>query len=156
DGAPAYRLPAGSAPSVQPSAARSAPKAQAPPVGAPKVGSESFYLELGALYERYQDPATAAQNYALAVEKHEDPALTVQAYLGLARTKEIQGDKGATIDALEHALAEQAALPPGRPARMGPGGADDIVSRLGPLYVDRGDFTRAEKLYDKQLDGVKD
>jgi len=150
-------------------AARATPALPGPGPGGPpgtqplRVDTSSFYLELGSLYERYQDPKAAAESFAKAIEKAENPAQSVQGQTGLARVKEAQGDTDGAISALENALAEREkpqAPPPG-PGALPPmmgfiGSGEDLVERLGRLYTAKGRYDDAERLYGKLLAGTKD
>jgi tetratricopeptide (TPR) repeat protein len=120
----------------------------------PGVGSSSYYLELGALQERFGDPQGAAADYQKAIELADKPALAAQGWERLARIKEGQHDGAGAIAALQKALAElektggpkkapgAAASPPAVP-----GLGNDIPLRLGRLLLEHGSREQAEQWF---------
>lgn len=140
-----------------PAARASAAPAHSGPVAAqPKVGSSQFYLELGNLYRRYHDPASAAKDFALAVDKARTPYQTIAAESALGQEREALGDLDGAIKALKKALAEQdkaqkAAKSGEPPPMMGPMGGGDLVGTLGRLYMEKKRYADAEHLYESAL-----
>ena len=117
------------------------------------VGSAAFHLEIGGVYERFQDPKSAVEHFSQGVERAENAAQRIQCYSALARVKEGLGDRDGAIAALEQANLETGKVPSAggaQPPGAGLGG-DDVVVRLARLYSQTGNNARAERLYESAL-----
>jgi len=121
------------------------------------VGSAAWYLDLGALRERYGDEAGAGNEYRRALECTGTTLEVLAAQVGLARIEQAQGNRDAAIRALEAArakLAEATASPNEEMAASGPTfgvaalpGAREIARRLARLYAEAGRTEDADAIY---------
>jgi tetratricopeptide (TPR) repeat protein len=131
------------------------------PAGVPgrlSVGSAAFHLERGSLYERYNDPKTAAEDFAKAAELTDKPNEAVMAFIGLGRARQAQGDVDGAVAALEHG---QAALEKVKTTPASPGAPPvdafrqvELASLLARLYEQKGDSERAGRLAEQALRGA--
>jgi tetratricopeptide (TPR) repeat protein len=118
----------------------------------PGVDSPEFHLELGHLYERFQDSKSAVEHFVKVEELAKEPSQRMQAQLALGRVKESKGDEDGAIDAYERALAELAkagsALASSGPGSAGAAGSD-AFERAARLYLKAGKLAKAQQLCDE-------
>jgi tetratricopeptide (TPR) repeat protein len=141
-------------------------RASAPPAVAPggmpemRVGSALFHLEIGGVYERFQDHKSAIEHLSQAASLAQDAGLRVQACSALAQAKVGAGDRDGAIAALEKARDEAES-----PKRSAPGTApgpfagpvgNDVILRLGQLYVEAGRYEPAERLTKRALASARE
>jgi tetratricopeptide (TPR) repeat protein len=139
------------------SATASAGMPQAP------TATAAFHLELGSVYERFQDLRTAIDHLSQAASLAEDQLQRVQAHSALARVKEAAGDRTGAIDALERAQAESEKVKAdGLKGTSAPAGplvgpvVDDVLLRLARLHAEAGRYDRAESLCERGLSGARE
>jgi tetratricopeptide (TPR) repeat protein len=115
----------------------------------PGAGTSGFYLELATLYERYGDLKTAGEDLQRAIDKADNPATVVQAYVAMARLREAGHDKAGAITALERAIATKENGNEG--PRLAAFGNDDPAIHLSRLYIENGRIAEAQRLIDTLL-----
>jgi tetratricopeptide (TPR) repeat protein len=121
------------------------------------VGSAAFELELGALYERYQEPKMALDHYEKALALTQVGAERAAILSAVGRARELAGDVDGAIDALERVVAQanqsgSAAAGPGPgPMPFVGGPADDAAVRLVRLLLAKGRLERAAAVCDEAL-----
>ncbi len=147
----------------EPANTKSATMPAMPGMAQMRAGSAAFHLEIGGVYERFQDHKSALDHLSQAARLAEDSVQRVQAYSALARVKEAAGDRDGAIDALERARAEIDKLktpePSGGPAPAGPfagPGVDDVLVRLARLYAEAGRYEQGDALCERGLSAARE
>jgi tetratricopeptide (TPR) repeat protein len=113
------------------------------------VGSADFHLEIGRVYQRFGDAATAAEHFTRATQFAASAETTIQAHTAGGQLKEAAGDVEGAITSFEKALAVSRGA-------AASGTRQEIALQLGGLYVQRQRFSDAERLYDDLLRSARE
>lgn len=114
------------------------------------VSSPEFFLALGMLHERFQDPTAAVAHFETALGRATAPRLRAEASQHLARLSETRGDNASAIERLEAAqreLAGESGSKTDQPTGALQASLRDVTRTLARLYTAEKRFDDAEQLY---------